>query len=258
MLAAEATIESMLMKDTTCPTGLSIVIPVYRESEKVCADIDAAAHFLQQCGGGEILIVDDGSPDRTAEIAEMHAATIPVPTDVLRLGTHRGKGAAVRAGILQSRGRRVLFADSGLCVPLAQAAMGIRLIDDGRCKIAHGIRTHIQRPQSGYRRLCSRLFNQWLIGDVKQKLGLTDTQCGFKVYDGDTARRLYAQSAIDGFTFDIEIILLAVRNGISICEFPVSWSSDPDSRLHPLRQIAAILRELIVIRRRFSDVLKNQ
>lgn len=234
------------------------MIPVYRESGKVCADIDAAATFLERFGGGEILIVDDGSPDDTAKMAEKHASKTPVPTRILRLGRHRGKGAAVRMGILQSRGRWVMFADSGLCVPFDEALAGIELIRQGQCLLAHGRRACIRQKRSLYRRACSGLFNRWLIGGLKQKLGLTDTQCGFKIYDGDTARRLYAQSVIDGFMFDLEIILLAARNGVAIREFPVTWSFDPDSRLHPLRQSLGIVNDIIRLRRRFADVFHTK
>lgn len=254
---AAAKIKRMDMKETKPPSGLSIVIPVYRESKKVCADIDAAAAFLGQIGQGEILIVDDGSPDDTAEVAERHAAQLSAAVQVLRLPRHRGKGAAVRTGVLQSCGRLVMFADSGGCIPFEEAIAGIVLIEQGLCRLAHGRRTRIRRKQSLYRRACSRLFNHGLIGDLKYKLGLTDTQCGFKVYDGDTARQLYAQSTIDGFMFDLEIILLAARNGAAIREFPVTWSSDPDSRLQPLRQSIGILKDILRLRLRFADIFKK-
>lgn len=247
---------------TTEPIGLSIVIPTFEEARKVGGDIAAASAFLAQFpGGGEILIVDDGSRDQTADIAQQCADRAPVPVRVIRLERNRGKGCAVRTGILESRGRYVMFSDSGCCVPYEEVMTGIRLIQSGQCQIAHGSRkmnvSHIHRPQSWYRRLCSGLFHWFLIHDLKRLSNLTDTQCGFKVYDGKVARRLYAMSTIDGFMFDVEIILLAMKYGYSIREFPVDWSWDPDSRLKPLHEAFAVLRDLIWLKHHFRDVLRD-
>lgn len=245
----------------TDSVGLSIVIPVFEESRKVCGDIAAASAFLADFpDGGEIIIVDDGSHDNTADIAEQCASQAAVPVRVIRLERNRGKGCAVRTGILQSQGYYVMFADSGCCVPFEEAMTGIKLIQSGRCQIAHGSRklnvSHIHRPQSFYRRLCSRLFHWLLIHDLKRLANLTDTQCGFKVYDGDIARCLYATSTVDGFMFDVEIILLAIKYGYPIVEFPVDWSWDPDSRLHPSRVAITVLKDLIWLSREYKDVLK--
>lgn len=242
--------------------GLTIVIPVFEESRKICEDIAAAAAFLADFPhSGEILIVDDGSRDNTADIAEKYITQVTAPARVLRLGRNRGKGCAVRTGILESRGRYVMFADSGCCVPFKEAMAGITLIESGSCIIAHGSRKmsgcHIHRPQSWYRRLCSILFHWLLIHDLKRLANLTDTQCGFKVYDGDIARCLYATSTIDGFMFDIEIILLALKYGYPIGEFPVDWSWDPDSRLKPIHEAFKVLRDLIWLKHHYSDVLKQ-
>lgn len=247
-------------ENTTGQVGLSIVIPAFEESRKVCGDIAAAAAFLETLpNGGEILVVDDGSRDKTADIAEQCAAQTPVPTRIIRLQRNRGKGCAVRTGILESRGRYVMFADSGGCVPYEEAMTGITLIESGVCQIAHGSRkmsvSHIHRPQSGYRRLCSKLFHWLLIRDLKRRINLTDTQCGFKVYNGDIARCLYAVSTIDGFMFDIEIILLAMKYGHAIREFPVDWSWDPDSRLKPAHEAVRVLRDLVWLKHQYSDVL---
>jgi len=248
---------------STDQVGLSIVIPVFEESSKVSGDIATAAAFLAGFGGGgEILIVDDGSRDNTADIAEMHGKQAGVPVRVIRLERNRGKGCAVRTGFLESRGRYVMFADSGCCVPYEEALNGIKLIESGVCQIAHGSRkmqvSHIHRPQSWYRRLCSKLFHWLLIHDIKRLANLTDTQCGFKVYDGEIARCIYAISTIDGFMFDVEIILIALRYGYAIREFPVDWSWDPDSRLKPAHEAFKVLRDLIWLRRHYNSMLKEK
>lgn len=240
------------------PVGLSIVIPAYNEAQKIAADIAAAASFLIHSKlSGEIIVVDDGSQDGTSQIAQEAGKLSAIPLNVMRLDPHHGKGCAVRTGILASHGKYVLFADSGNCVPFDQVHKGIALIQNGACRIAHGSRVlsgcHIIRGQSFYRRFCSGLFRRFLIGGLRRHKHLTDTQCGFKVYDGDTARQLYALSKLDGFIFDIEIILLAAQHGFTILEFPVDWCCDPDSRLRPIHQSIPILRDWLTLKRRFPN-----
>jgi dolichyl-phosphate beta-glucosyltransferase len=244
-------------------TKLSIIIPAYNEQSKIGRDIIAADHFLTSEGiCGEIIVVDDGSTDTTAETAREAANDVQSACTVERLDKNSGKGRAVRTVILKRSGEFVLFADSGNCVPYLECKIGIELICSGKCRIAHGSRKllegHIVRPQSIYRKICSGLFHWFLIHDIKRLGNLTDTQCGFKVYHGDTARTLYAQSTMDGFAFDIEIILLALSQGLTICEFPVDWTCDPDSRLKPARQAVHVLSDLIHLKKSFKDFLKKQ
>lgn len=242
--------------------NLSIVIPAFNEGHKIRQDILAADRFLVSEGiAGEIIIVDDGSTDDTAIDAEKTSNEVQTPCLIERLERNFGKGRAVRTGILKSRGDFVLFADSGNCIPYAEAKVGIEQIRSGQCGLAHGSRKlsncHIKRPQSPYRKLCSHLFHWFLIHDIKRLGNLTDTQCGFKVYRGDIARELYAQSTVDGFMFDIEIILLALSNGCRIHEFPVDWAWDPDSRLKPMQVAWHVFRDLLSLKNRFGQFLKN-
>lgn len=235
---------------------LSIVIPAYEESRKIAGDVEAAAAFLHDNNlTGEIIVVDDGSKDNTAE-----AANVNVPNDIelkiIRYGQHSGKGYAVRRGITQSTGRYVMFADSGNCVPYQDTLRGLELIKSGICDIAHGSRKmrdcHIEKAQNIYRRICSRIFHRFVIKIMKTPAELTDTQCGFKIYQGDIARELYSESITDGFTFDIEIILRALQKGYRIREFPLDWTCDPDTRLSPTRSARRIFAELWGIRKNMS------
>ncbi|NUO81983.1 glycosyltransferase [candidate division KSB1 bacterium] len=245
---------------------LSIVIPVYNESKKIVYDIEAAAHFLEQANfEGEILVVDDGSTDDTAAIAAAVAAAtaanvrIPSATKlrVLRNDQHHGKGFAVRAGIMQSHGEFVMFADSGLPVPYENALRGLRLLQNGGCELAHASRklpeSVIHRQQPWQRRLFSILFRWLAILFLKIPARLTDTQCGFKIYRGEIARELFEGGFTEGFMFDIEIILRAQQRGYRIQEFPIDWTCDPDSRLSVTRSPWHILRELIEIKRKIVD-----
>lgn len=240
----------------------SIIIPAFNEAGKIVRDMEAADEFLASKGFvGEIIVVDDGSRDGTGQQAKKAGRDLRCECVVESLPSNRGKGCAVRHGILKSRGRIVVFADSGLCVPYHEIELGVSLIESGQCQIAHGSRKldshHILQRPSLYRRICSGLFHWFLIHDIKRLGNLTDTQCGFKVYEGDVARQLYGQSTLDGFMFDVEIVLLALSAGHTIGEFPVSWTCDLDSRLKPARETFRVLSDLIRVKHRFRAFLKS-
>ena len=235
---------------------LSIVIPAFEESKKIVRDIEAATAFLKDNHfTGQIIVVDDGSKDNTAEVVKNAITNPPAGIEIKaeRYNHHRGKGYAVRRGIEQTSGEYVMFADSGCCVPYEDTLRGLELIKSGACDIAHGSRKmqgcHIEKAQSLYRRICSKLFHWFVIHDMKIPAEFTDTQCGFKIYRGDIARHLYGECITDGFTFDIEIIMRAQKEGFHIKEFPIDWTCDPDSRLSPTRSSWRVLCELIAIRR---------
>lgn len=235
--------------------SLSIVIPVHNEAAKVGADIEAAAEFLLNRNvPGQIIIVDDASTDQTADQARQTRVPDQIPMEVISLAENRGKGCAIRTGVARSTGAFVLFADSGCCIPFDNAEQGIQQIATARCQIAVGSRRHpqtlIKQDRGFYRKLCSRLFNRLTLRMFPELNHLQDTQCGFKVYRGDVARELFALSVIDGFMFDIEILMLAHQQGYAICDFPVEWTCDRDSRLSPSRQGGSVWRDLRAIRGR--------
>ena len=238
--------------------NLSIVIPAYNESKKIERDIKEASNFLASNHlYGEIIVVDDGSTDDTSEIAKKVNVPSDITLRVSRYDNHRGKGYAVRKGIEQTTGQYVLFADSGCCVPYKDTLLGIELIKNDKCDIAHGSRKmsgcHIERPQNFYRRICSKIFHWFVLYDMKIPSEFTDTQCGFKIYKGDIARKLYNQCKTNGFVFDIEIIMLAQKEGYRIKEFPIDWTCDPDTRLSPSRSSWQILKDLLQIRKNMNN-----
>jgi len=233
---------------------LSIVIPAFEESKKIARDVKAAAKFLDGNSlKGEIIVVDDGSQDRTAEAAREVHVPPAVRLNVIRYEQHRGKGYGVRTGMKASTGAYAMFADCGLCIPYGNALQGLDLIQSGRCDIAHGSRRHIEsdilQDQPLHRRVLSRTFKFMVRTILGVPRELTDTQCGFKIYKGDVARELYGACITDGFMFDIEIILRADRKGYRIGEFPVEWACDPDSRLSVTRTPWPVLAELYRLKR---------
>jgi dolichyl-phosphate beta-glucosyltransferase len=230
---------------------LSIVIPAFRESGKVERDIEAASHFLASNDlQGEIIVVDDGSPDDTAERAAALRAKYPNLV-VLSYKPNRGKGHAVRFGILRAAGRIIMFADSGLCVPYEIAKIGMMMIDMNMCDVANGSRRargSIVVAQPFYRRAGSRAYKAFIHLFMGIPRYISDTQCGFKLYRRDVAKALFAEAFTDGFMFDTEIILRALRARYRILEFPVLWSNDADTRYDPVKGTIRNLRELLKIR----------
>ena len=233
---------------------LSVIIPVFEESKKISGDIKAASKFLKtNLMSGEIIIVDDGSCDDTATVAKDIEIPPNISLQVIRYPVHKGKGYAVRTGIKKSKGDIVLFIDSGLCVPYDNVLIGLQLLKDGECDIAHGSRflpeSRILRPHTWSRRLSSVTFRKILFFALNIPSEFTDTQCGLKMYRGDVARELYGQCMTDGFMFDIEIILRAVKQGYRIKEFPIEWTADLDSRLSLMRVPWRVWSEWIRIKR---------
>ncbi|HEV8606438.1 MAG TPA: glycosyltransferase [Tepidisphaeraceae bacterium] len=236
---------------------LSIVIPAYNEAHKIARDIRASHEFLVSNGlSGEIIVADDGSPDGTAATAREFAASERMEVKVLALD-HRGKGWAVREGMKASCGDFAMFADSGLCIPFADALPMIDGIRAGRCEIAHGSRkmkgSVIDRSQSLYRRVLSWGFRRAVLVYMNLPGHLTDTQCGFKAYRGDVARELYGQCRTDGFMFDLEILMRARKKGYRVAEFPVHWACDPDSRLRPAKILGSTISELRRVKQLMSE-----
>jgi len=234
---------------------LSIIIPAFEESKKIGRDIEAAVAFLESNHlSAEIIVVDDGSSDNTSEAAKKAGASLPrgISLEVVRYDDHLGKGYAIRTGIKMASGEYVMFADSGCCVPYENILDGLNMLKSGACDIANGSRklreSRIQKPQGWYRRICAVIFHWFVVYGMKIPSEFTDTQCGFKIYRGDVARNLYGQCITDGFMFDVEVVMRALKQDYRIKEFPVKWTCDRDSRLSPMRSLRCVLSELKTIK----------
>jgi dolichyl-phosphate beta-glucosyltransferase len=236
---------------------LSIVIPAYNEQTKIRDDIRDAADFIRDQGlAGEILVADDGSSDDTREQARGTAIPGPASLHVIPCSEHKGKGYAVRAGVAASSGQIVLCVDCGRCVPYATALPAMGWIRDKTCQVAVGSRRHaasrIIQGQPWHRRVSSRSLHRVLLLTFPELRDLPDTQCGFKVYSGPVCRELFAESIIDGFLFDVEILVRAMRKGYTVRQFPIEWTCDPDSRLSTGRALLPVLKDIARIRRAVS------
>ena len=232
---------------------VSIVIPAFKESAKIERDIAAADAFLRsRPDGGEILLVDDGSPDDTAAAARALQAQYP-SLRVVSYARNRGKGHAIAQGVLQARCGAVMYADAGLCVPFEIATIGISMLELDMCDVEHGSR----RKRGSVLR--AQPLSTGEVGSLAYKVRfvhagmgvpryISDTQCGFKIYRREAARELYGDLLTDGFMFDVEIILRALRHGYRILEFPVLWSNDADTRYDPIKGTIRNLKELARIR----------
>jgi len=229
---------------------LSVVIPAYNEARRLGPTLDRIAAYLGGRGvDHEIVVVDDGSTDGTAELVAGH----PAPgLRLVRQPENRGKGAALRAGVAAAAGgARVLLTDADLSTPIAdlellepRLAAGADLVLGSRA--AAGAR--IDRHQPLYRELMGKTFNK--IVRLLGVRGVADTQCGFKLLSGAAARDLFPRLTIDGFAWDVELVWLARRRGWRVEEVGVSWADSADSRVHPVRDSAAMLRDVLRMRRR--------
>ena len=221
---------------TTAP-DLSVVIPAYNEQARLPPTLDRLRAYLAQGPMAyEIVVVDDGSSDKTSDVARAAGAT------VVRNDTNRGKGFAARRGMLLARGGRRLMTDADLSTPIEDLPHLMARLDEGY-DVAIGSRalpaSNVEVRQSPYREVMGRLFN--LCVRVLAVPGLHDTQCGFKLFTAAAAERSFEPAQLDGFSFDVETLYIARRRGLRIAEVPVTWRNDTASRVGSLNGFRAFL-----------------
>ena len=233
---------------------LSVVIPAYNEEIRISRTIREIVSYLSgQNYEWEIVVADDGSSDATARLVPEAADGDP-RVRVLPL-EHRGKGWAVKNGMLAASGDFRLLSDADLSVPIAQVE---RLLPPQAAgvDVAVGSREApgaARYGEPGRRHLMGRVFNAvtgWLVAT-----GLADTQCGFKCFRADAAYLLFTKATLDGFSFDVEVLYLARRSGMTLAEIGVDWHYREHSKVRPLRDALSMTMDLLRIRwrhRRFS------
>ncbi|HEV3252821.1 MAG TPA: dolichyl-phosphate beta-glucosyltransferase [Candidatus Acidoferrales bacterium] len=227
---------------------LSIIIPAYNEERRLPRTLERIREYIAERQlRAEVIVVDDGSTDMTARLAEEGGAGFPE----LRLvsnGGNRGKGYSVRHGMLEARGRIALFTDADLSAPIEEADKLLTVL--GGADVAFGSRaldrTLISVRQTHLRELAGIVFNRLV--RLFTGVPFEDTQCGFKAFVRERCRVIFEQQRIEGFGFDPEILFLARRHGLRAVEVPVRWAHDPATKVHVVRDSLRMFADLLVIR----------
>ncbi len=227
---------------------LSVVIPAYDEEETLPSHLARLLPVLERAaaGGWEVLVVDDGSTDRTAAVVE--GLGLAPRVRVLRAPCNRGKGAALRLGVAATGGAQVLTCDADMATPPETLLPFLEALRGGADVVIgnrRGPAARIERPQSwlrrtlgsGYLALC-----RWMTG-----VALGDYNCGFKLFRGEVAREVLAATTTDGWAIDMESLALAVKQGRRVVELPVTWRAGDGTAVRLYRDVAATFGEMVRI-----------
>jgi len=229
----------------------SIVVPCFNEAARIGNTLRATLDYLSETSPqSELIVVNDGSTDATATIARNVFLETTMATRLLENFPNRGKGAAVRSGLLAAQRLIGLFFDADLSTPLGETPKVIEPIANGEVEIAFGSRaldrSLIGLHQPWRREQGGRVFN--LLVRVATGLPFWDTQCGFKAFRLDACRPILESARVNGFAFDVELLYLAHRAGLRIREIPVSWNHAEGSKVSFFRDSLRMLREVIALR----------
>ena len=233
-------------------TLLSLIVPAYNEADRLPDTIRRIQkHSFSWNFPIEVIVVVEPSEDRTLELAENAAGSW---TD-LRVLTHhekRGKGFAVRSGMQVARGDLIFFTDADLSTPLEDLNAALALFaHDRSIDLIVGNRMHpesqILQRQNASRECMGKVFNR--IVQTLTGLRIRDTQCGFKGFRSRAAREIFGRQRLDGFSFDVEVLLLARAMGFAIAELPVHWTNSEASHVHPVRDSTQMFLDVIRVRR---------
>jgi len=234
--------------------SLSVIIPAYNEAQRLPPYLTSVREHLdtRYANEYELVVVDDGSRDGTADLLDSLTADWPQLV-VMRHSDNRGKGAAVRTGMLAAGGDLLLFADADGATPIAEETKLAEAIEAG-AEVAIGSRlldrADVTRRRTWIRGLIGRLFpgitRRWL------PIAVHDTQCGFKMFRREAGRKLFSLGEETGYLFDLELLALAERLGYRVAEVPVNWADIPGGHLSLARELGKLLPGLWRVRRRLK------
>ena len=228
---------------------ISVVIPAYNEEVRCKSTLPQLWRALnRRFATFEVIVVDDGSNDGTARVVSQFSGSHH-NVRLISYPKNRGKGYAVRMGVLAASGRYILFSDADLSTPVREVRKLLNALEQGY-DIAIGSRarkgTKILERQPMYRICMGKIFNKFV--QLLTVAGISDTQCGFKCFHGAAAREIFPYCRIDGFSFDVEVLYIAKQKGMRIKEVGVLWKNSPLSKVHPVIHSLQMLRDLFVIR----------
>jgi dolichyl-phosphate beta-glucosyltransferase len=227
---------------------LSIVVPAFGEESRISETVKTLRAAFDAAGYGdgvEIIVVDDGSRDRTAELAKVAGADV-----VVRHEVNRGKGAAIRSGVLAANGRVIIFTDADLSYSPDQMPGLVELVEKG-WDVVVGSRRHTETTTlvraKRIREIGGRAIN--LLTRIVLLGQYRDTQCGLKAFRSDAARLIFSHTMVDGFAFDVEVFHLVERYHLSLTEVPVTVENSASSTVHVVTDALRLVRDLFLVRR---------
>jgi len=227
---------------------LSVVIPAYNEEVRIVPTIGAIASYVSDLGfDWELIVADDGSKDNTvALVRDLNFANL----NLLIAEKNGGKGSAVRRGILAARGQYVLFADADNSTPIEELPKLLRKVEVEGFDIAVGSRA-AEGAAEGNKSLLRHILSGGLRLLVRygMRVGVRDTQCGFKLFTDRAAKHLHTMQTQDGFSFDLEILFLAEKFGYKVTEVPVTWVDAPGSKVDTRKEVKRFLQSIVTIQR---------
>ena len=231
--------------------AFSVVIPCFNEAARIGSTIRASLDYLVSVSPeSELIVVNDGSTDATSTIARESLVGAKIETRLLENFPNRGKGAAVRKGLLAAQRPIALFFDADLSTPFEETPKVIGPIADDDVDLAFGSRgldrSLIGHRQPWRRETAGRIFN--LLVRIATGLPFWDTQCGFKAFRLEVCRPILEVARIEGFAFDVELLYLAQRAGMRLREIPVRWNHREGSKVHFIHDSLRMLREVIALR----------
>lgn len=234
--------------------NLSIIIPVYNEEKRIVKTLQSVETFLCQhkarWQNAEVIVVSDGSQDNT-ENAVKHLMTKFKELKFIGYPINKGKGYAVRTGVAASMGRIVIFMDADGATPITELNKLSDIMVNNKADIVIGSRrmpeTNIMKKQPIHRIFIGHVFSY--ITRLILQVPFLDTQCGFKVFNGNIGRELFGKCNSDGFAFDVEILYMAIQSGVRVVEHGVDWNDDADSRVSPLQDGFKMLKCIIRLKK---------